>query len=425
MGVLSFLGLQKRSDVSTLSNPQPWLVNLFGGTDPAINADSVYGIPAFWTGIRVIQETIASLPFEVFLHRGDGVYPATNRPEYTLLSLEPCESMSAYDFKSRVASNLEIYGNAYAKIYRNEAGIVERLEWIDPTRVQVLVRWIDNVTTEVKYKILPPPSVTNFKEEILDYDQILHFKIMSDGIMGRSMITACKEALGLMLTSQKYGYEFYKNGAMPSGIFSTPSNLTRDQKDLIIKDWSERNTGYGNSGKIVVLSNGAQYQHISSTPADAKWLESMHFTSVQIGQMLRIPQHLMGNLERATNNNIEQQTIDFIVHGIRPRIKGWENEYNRKLWLTPTNRNKYYVKANLNAMMRGDSLGRAEFYNKMMQIGVMNQDEIRGLEELNPIPGGHGKTYLVPLNMRPIDTPFEQTQNTQNNGNGNNNNTKQ
>lgn len=377
------------------------------GDSPSVNLDSTLGLPAFWTGCRIIRETIESMPFEVLQKKSDGKYPATLRPEYTLLSVEPCAAMSANSFVGIMAFNVEVYGNAYARIRRDEKSIAISLEPIDNARVEVWSRWTDYTTREVYYKVKPMHGAPSQDMLVLDHDEMIHLSMMShDGIVGRSVIEVCREALGMMLSAQKYGKEFYDNGAMPSGILSTKMDLTENQSQQIAKDWREKNSGAKNSGKVVVLSNGAEYQHISSTPADAKWVETMQFTGQQIAQMMRIPQHLMGILERSTNNNIEQQSIDFVVHCIRPRIKQWEGEFNRKLWLTPTNRTRYFTKFNLNALLRGDTAARGEFYTKMVNMGAMNRDEVRDLENMNPIPDGNGKEFFIPLNMHPASEPF-------------------
>jgi HK97 family phage portal protein len=411
VGLLSFLGLERRSGelTSTLENPQPWLFDALGrsGTGPTVNLDTTLGIPAFWTGCRIIRETIASLPFEAFYNKGDGIHPATNRPEYSLLTVEPSSDMSATTFRDIMAFNAETVGNAYARIRRDLSGFIESFEWIDPSRVEVWARWKNDTTREIFYKIRPLPGVPGSQTIELDHDEMIHLARMSgNGVTGRSIIDVCRDAFGMMLSTQTYGYEFYNNGAMPSGLFHTASNLTKDQKDQIIKDYKERYSGSKKSGSIIVTSNGAQYQHLSSTPSDAKWIETMQLSGQQIAQMMGIPQHLMGILERSTNNNIEQQSIDFVVHCIRPRIKQWEAEFNRKLWLTAANRNKFFTKFNLNALLRGDTAARGEYYNKMFNIGAMNRDEIRSLENMNPIPDSNGKEFYVPLNMHPVSQPY-------------------
>lgn len=367
-----------------------------GGTksNQNVTVETSFGIPALWAGFRILGQTMASLPFEVFERKADGDFHAEDHPAYDLLSRAPNELYNSFSFKEMMQVNLESHGNAYARIHRRSR-VVDEIEWLDPMDVTVMV----NVGKRMKkYKVRTKDAAGNAKELILDHQAMIHLMIMSkDGIIGRSPINACKEALGMMMAAQEYGAEFFAKGAMPSGVLTTEQNLKPEQVSQISADWARKYQGAANSGQVAILHSGNKYQQISATPVDADFVKTMKWTGEQICQMLGVPPHLLGILERSTNNNIEQQSIDFVVHCIRPRAKAWEVEFNTKLFLDPALRKQYYVRFNLDSLLRGDTAARGDFYVKMFNIGAMNRDEIRAHERMNRIPGGD--KFFIPLNM--------------------------
>lgn len=390
MGLLSFLGLQKRSD--TVSNAQ--LLHLLTGGNQtasghAVTVDNSFGIPTLWAGYRFLGNAIASLPLEIFERKKGGDFPATDLPLYHILGSQPSDLLNSFSFKETMQINLESYGNAYARIHKSK-GEISEFEWMHPDRVTVLYNTEKRLK---KYKVK-----YGQKDVILDHDQVIHLMTMSkDGIIGQSVINACREALGMMLAAQEYGAKYFANGAQTSGLLSSPNNLTPDQVKQIRNFWMENYQGSKNAGQVAVLHSGATYQQISAKPADADFINTMKWTGEQICQMLGVPPHLLGILERSTNNNIEQQSIDNVVHCIRPRVKCWETELNTKLWLTPDNRKRYYARFNLDSLLRGDTATRGEFYSKMFNIGVLSPNDIRRQEHLNDRPGGD--EYFVQVNM--------------------------
>lgn len=404
MGLLSFFGLQRRSD--SVSNNELMRILLGGNTTKAgqnVTVDTSFGIPALWAGFRMLGHTMASLPLEVFERQKGGEYPAVDHPIYELLTKQPSQLYNAFNWKEMMQVNLESFGNAYARIYRKKAEVYE-LEWLDPNNVTVLY----NRTKRIKkYKVRYGGDASD--EEILDHDQILHLMIMSkDGLIGRSPINACKEALGMMLSAQEYGAEFFANGAVPSGIFSTPAELTPAQVTQLQNLWKEKYQGSKNAGNVAIMHSGARFEQISAKPVDADFVKTMKWTGEQVAQMLGIPPHILGVLDRSTNNNIEQQSTDLVVHGVRPRAKCWEVELNTKLFLTPETRKRFHIRYNLDSLLRGDTAARGEFYSKLFNIGVLSPNDIRLQEHMNARPGGD--EYFVQVNMGGNQTKTQQNE---------------
>jgi len=405
MGLLSFLGLEKRN-TWTEAQVMQVLLSQKGG-EKIVNTETSLGIPALWAGFRILGHTMASLPFEVFERKADGDYPAKDHPVYDLLSNSPSGLCNAFNFKEMLQVDLESCGNAFARIHRNRKAEITEFEYFHPDNVKV------NYYPQKRVKKYELTYSYTTEKKVVDHDEMIHLMIMSkDGIIGRSPINACRDSLSMMLYAQEYGNSWYSNSATPSGIFSTDTTLNDAQVAQIKKLWRDNYTGPKNAGNVAVVHSGAKYQQISSTPVDSDFVKTMKWTGEQVAQLLGIPPHLLGVLDRATNNNIEHQSTDFVVHCLRPRGKCWEVEFNTKVFLTPENRAKYYIRFNLESLLRGDTMARAEFYSKLFNIGVLSQNDIRSQEHMNKIPDGD--KYFVQLNMGDANQPKEPTKTPEN-----------
>lgn len=418
MGILSWLGYEKRSTVS-VSDQNFWQKLTGRASSPTVTVDNSFGIPALWAAYRILHDTMASLPFEVFEKSGKSVNPAEALPLYDLLTSEPNTIQDAFTWKGIMQVNLESYGNAFSRIHRSRMGVVEHLEWYHPDQVTILV----NASLSgppgpntIKYKIRAADVSGRPNEIILDYDEVIHLKIMSrDGIIGRSPILACREVLSGMISAQEYSTQYYANGASPSAVLTSPAkNMTKEQYDEIIRKWEGRHNPNTGVNKVALLYAGTTYEQISSTPVDADWIKTIKLNSEQIAQIFGIPQHLLGNLERSTNNNIEQQSIDFVRNCVRPRAKLWEVECNRKFFLEAQNKKKYFVRYNLEGLLRGDTEARSAFYQTLVTLRMMTRNEGRALENMNPVEGGD--EFDMPVNLlqpNPEPKPSENGNNSQ------------
>lgn len=396
MGLLSFLGLEKRSELSTLSNPQQWLMELTGNRSKSgqnVTIENTMGLPALFGAYRIIYEDTASLPQIVYERTKDGVFPVETGKLRRLLKTEPNEMMSSYDLKAANSLSLESTGNYFNRIYRSRQ---DGIEAIIPLDYKDVVIKKHNTKPKIWYEVSSRDLAGNHKKETLEHDDIEHGRANTlNGIIGRSPIIVCMEAVGRMLATQEYASEFYANGAHVTGILSTVAKLDDEQWNMIRSWWQKRNQN--NRGGTAILGSDMKYQRISATPAEAELGNAFNLTDKQINQMLRIPPVMNGDNTRQSNNNREQEAIDYVTHTLRPRVKCMEAEKNRKYWLTPENRDKYFVEFNFDAHLRADSERRAKLIEVLVRNGIMTPNEARKYENMPAIDGGDD--LLVMTNM--------------------------
>jgi HK97 family phage portal protein len=233
-----------------------------------------------------------------------------------------------------------------------------------------------------------------------DYD-VLHFKGLSlDGIMGVSVIHYFRETFGKGLANSKSHTNFYQNGAKPSGALEAPNALTKPAQDRLAAQFANQYAGIENAGKPMVLEEGLKYHAISLSPADAQFLETHKLTRADVASIFRMPPHKIGDLERSTNNNIEQQSLDYVGDTLMPWLLNFEQEYRLKLLLPSEVENRYF-KHNLAALLRADATARGNYYQKLVQAGIYSINEVREMEERNAIDGGD--RHLVQVNQMPLD----------------------
>jgi HK97 family phage portal protein len=241
---------------------------------------------------------------------------------------------------------------------------------------------------------------------ILTSEQVLHIPGLGfDGIKGYSPIHMAREAIGLALATEEFGARFFGNGARPGGILEHPGVVKDPEK--LRKSWEEVYKGIKNSHKIAVLEEGMKYHEIGIPPEDAQFLETRRFQLNEICRIFRVPPHLVGDLTRATFSNIEHQSIEFVVHTIRPWLVRWEQAITKCL-LREGERKIYFPKFTVDGLLRGDFKARMEGYAIGRQNGWLSANDIRELEDLNPIPEEQGgDLYLVNGNMIPAKSAGE------------------
>ena len=389
------LSLAKRSSPETPSTSfYEWLENLDGGptaTGITVNPESAMRVVAFYASIRILSESVASLPIMMYERRADGGRDRTLlHPVADLLKNEPNELMSSYIWKETVQAHVAARGNGYSYI-----------EWVGGRVLAI--------------HPLPPHTITPmlnsegrlvYKSENEEYGrktflprEILHIPGLGyDGLVGYSPVHLAREAIGLSLASERAGGALFGHGGRPSGILSTDQTLTADQIKLLKTAWDASQGGIDNMGKTAVLSGGIKWQQITVDPRDMQFLETRKFQVQEIARMFRIPPHMLADLDRATFSNIEHQGIEFVQHTLRPWLVRWEGELNRKL-LSPTERQRFFVEFLVDSMLRGDTASRHNAYASAIQQGWMSRNEVRQRENLNQVKGLD--EFLEPQNMRP------------------------
>lgn len=389
--------LQKILLRNTLANPDSWLKEALGGGKSAsgaiVNSETAMRVTAVYACVRILAETIASLPLVTYRRLDRGKARAPDHPLYTVLHDIPNPEMTSFTFRETMMVHLLLTGNAFAQIVRDRGGRVRELWPLNPNKIKPQ----RNKSTEKIEYVLSNDDGT---QEVLPYEKILHIPGLGfDGLIGYSPIRMAREAIGLSLAAEQFGAEFFGNGAHFGGIIEYPGKLSDEAYERYKKDVREKYAGLGKQHQIMVLEQGLKYHQITIPPEDAQFLETRKFQVTEIARIFRVPPHMLADLERATFSNIEHQSIEFVVHTIRPWLVRWEQAIFKKL-LTPMEQKEYFVEFLVDGLLRGDIKSRYEAYAVARQNGWMSANDIRELENMNPIEGGD--VYLVNGNMVPI-----------------------
>ena len=363
------------------------------GSGKPVNANTAIQLSTVYACVRVISETVASLPLGVYEAKEDGNRKAIEHPLYPLLHDEPNSEMTSFVLREVMLAHLLLWGNSYCQIIRSGRNQVTGLYPLLPDKMTV---------DRDKKGVLTYTYMTSTGEQVvLSPEDVLHIPGLGfDGIMGYSPIALEKNAIGLGIASEEYGSKFFSNGARPSGILTHP-NTVKNPKALR-ESWNSAYGGSSNSNRVAILEEGMKFEPIAIPNNEAQFLETRKFQVDEICRIYRVPPHLVGNLEHATFSNIEHQSIDFAVHTIRPWLVRIEQAMNRALF-TDQEKGRFYVQFNMDGLMRGDYKSRMEGYAIGINNGFMSPNDIRALENLNPIPAEEGgDTYLVNGNMMPL-----------------------
>lgn len=346
---------------------------------------------AVYACVRIISETIASLPLHLYKYTDAGKEKDYTHPLYYLLHDEPNNEMTAFVFRETIVSHLLLWGNAYAQIIRNGKGEVVALYPLLPDRMTVER---SEATNEIYYSYIDTKGIMY----TLKTSEVLHIPGLGfDGLIGYSPIGMTKNAIGLSIAAEEYGSRFFANSANPSGVLEHPGVLKDPKK--IRESWNEVYGGTSNSHRVAVLEEGLTFKPISIPPNDAQFLETRKFQINEICRIFRVPPHMVADLEKSSFSNIEQQSLDFVVNTIRPWLIRIEQAIGQKL-LGPDEKGKYFARFNVNGLLRGDFASRMNGYAIARQNGWMNADEIRELEDMNKLPeGAGGDRYLCNGNM--------------------------
>ena len=306
--------------------------------------------------------------------------------------------MTSFVFRETLMSHLLIWGNAYAQIIRDGAGRVVALYPLLPNKMEV---W-RNQSGELYYTYTrfteENPNFKDYGTVTLRKEDVLHIPGLGfDGLVGYSPIGMARNAVGMTLACEEYGASFFANGAKPGGVLEHPGVLKDPAK--VRESWQSVYGGSKNAGKVAVLEEGMKYQQIGIPPEEAQFLETRKFQINEIARLYRIPPHMVGDLDKSSFSNIEQQSLEFVKYTLDPWVIRWEQALMRSL-LLPAEKEKYFVKLNVDGLLRGDYQSRMNGYATARQNGWMSANDIREMEDLNPIPEEDGgNLYLINGNM--------------------------
>lgn len=389
--------LAKERETTDLKNPAPWFMKMFGhetNSGERVTVNSALGVPAVYACVNILANGIATLPMQTFKRTRTGREREKGHPVHRLLEKRPNPYQSPFKFKHLIETHRNLWGNAYINIEWGSDGRPKGLWLLNPAKTDPVV---DTKNNELWFYTTLP----NGDSVKIWHGDVIHLTALStDGIKGKSPIQVMRESIGSAQAAQKFKGRFFKNGASTSGVLKIPSLLDSEAKEIVRKEWEKANTGIDNAQRVAILDAGLDYQSIQMPLKDAQFIESMKFDKAEIATFYNIPLHMVNELDRATHSNIEQQAIDFIRNTLSPIFTQYQEEFTWKLF-SDREMQKYYIKFNLEALLRADKKTQAEFYQIMLNNGVYSINEVRELEERDGIE--RGDTHRVDLNHVSID----------------------
>ena len=397
MGIKSLFGFGQARDKPVDKAADAGYSFLFGRTTSGkpVNERTAMQTTAVYACVRILAEAVASLPLHVYEYQDDGgkklVY---DHPLYYLLHDEPNPEMTSFVFRETLMSHLLIWGNAYAQIIRDGAGRVLGLYPLLPDKMDVQRDDKGNIYYVYSRNSDENPTFKEYGNIKLKAEDVLHIPGLGfDGLIGYSPIAMAKNAVGMTLACEEYGASFFANGANPGGVLEHPGVLKDPSK--VRESWNSVYRGVSNAHKIAVLEEGMKYQQIGIPPEEAQFLETRKFQINEIARLYRIPPHMVGDLDKSSFSNIEQQSLEFVKYTLDPWVIRWEQSLQRSL-LLPGEKGKYFIKLNVDGLLRGDYQSRMNGYAVGRQNGWFSANDIREMENMNPIPDEEGgNLYLI------------------------------
>ena len=401
MGIFS--GLFKSRDKPKNSTAGSSYTFFMGGSTAGkyVNERSAMQMTAVYSCVRILAEAVAGLPLHLYRYTDSGgKEKAIDHPLYLLLHDEPNPEMSSFAFRETLMTHLLLWGNAYAQIIRNGKNEVIALYPLMPNKMSVDRDEHGQLYYTYQRSNEEAPTMKG-SSVILKPSDVLHIPGLGfDGLVGYSPIAMAKNAIGMAIACEEFGAKFFANGAAPSGVLEHPGTIKDPSR--VREAWQSQFGGSSNSGKVAVLEEGMKYTPISISPEQAQFLETRKFQINEIARIFRVPPHMVGDLEKSSFSNIEQQSLEFVKYTLDPWVIRWEQSIMRSL-LTPEEKKTYYAKFNLDGLLRGDYQSRMNGYAIGRQNGWMSANDIRELENLDRIPAEEGgDLYLINGNMLPM-----------------------
>lgn len=355
---------------------------------PYISEEGSLNLSAVWACVRILSETVGTLPIHLYKRTSSGREREDLHP-CNLIIQTPNGYSNRFDLMHHLMVSVALWGNGYARVFRDKFHRPERLKFYHPANVEPVL----NDNDVLFYRI-------GSTGEMLDSDDMIHLRGLStNGYKGKSPIAVHRDNLSLTMATQIYGEKFFNQGGNMSGVFKYPSTLKDEQYNRLRKQLIESTTGLHNAHVPMLLEGGMDYERISIPPEDAQFISTRKFQKTEIATIYGIPPHMIADLDRATNNNIEHQGMEFVQYCLLPYIVRIEEEFNRKL-LRDDEFGTYYFLFGLNGLLRGDAKTRSEYYKNMNLVGAMSANEIRSLEDMNSYDGGN--EYFVQSNMQTV-----------------------
>ena len=401
--ILEKIGLQRRSDAGFSDKWYP--MSGLGGMSAAgqnVNESTAMNISAVWCAVHLISHSFMGLPVSAYERlAGGGRNPLPKHPVTRLLSRRPNSFMAASMFEMLLTQWAAIWGAGYAEIERGASGEALALWPIHPSRVTV--EWnpaamepVYRVRTEGKGPVMLPHAKVL---KIMAYTR--------DGYTPVSVLEHARDSMGLTLATEQHGSYTFKNGATPPLVIEWPGTFGTDDEAIaqFRKQW---HTAYGgeNTGSVAVLEQDMKAHVLGMPNDDAQFLETRQFQLTEIARWFNITPSKLHDLLRATYSNIEQLSLDFAFDTLLPWVIRWRDECALKLF-SEAEQETHYVHYNLDSLLQTDFKTRWDGHRIQFETGHLSINEIRALEDLNPLEGDVGELRVVPANMTPVEKLME------------------
>lgn len=378
----------------------PYLAARMAGGAPTasgvnVNESNAMRTSAVYACVRVLAETIASLPLITYRITPRGKERALGHKLYPILHDQPNSELTSFEFREAMMACMLLWGNAYAEIETNARGDVLALWPLSPGMMEVM----RNESGKLYYHYQLP---NGGYRDLIPY-QVMHVRGLSfNGLVGFSPIQLARQAIGLAVATEEFGARFFGNGARPGVYLEHPGQLSDVAYKRMVESWNDTHQGLSNAHRATILEEGMKLETVGIPPEEAQFLETRQFSIEEIARIYRVPLHLIGDLRRATYGNIEHSSIDFAVHSIRPWAVRWEQAIRRDL-IGPLERASITAEFQIDGLLRGDLPSRYTAYAQGRQGGWLSVNDVRRLENMNEID--EGDIYLEPLNMKDAADP--------------------
>ena len=398
-----FSGLFRSRDKPKNSTAGSTYTFYMGGSTSGkrVTEQSAMQMTAVYSCVRILSEAVAGLPLHLYKYNDKGgKEKAIEHPLYKILHDEPNPEMTSFIFRETLMTHLLLWGNAYSQIIRNGKGEIVALYPLMPNKMKVDRDENGVLYYEYTHSSDEADTMKNTTVRLSSYD-VLHIPGLGfDGLVGYSPIAMAKNAIGMAIACEEYGAKFFANGAAPSGVLEHPGVIKDPQR--VRDSWQSTYGGTANAHRVAVLEEGMKYTPISISPEQAQFLETRKFQINEIARIFRVPPHMVGDLEKSSFSNIEQQSLEFVKYTLDPWVIRWEQALSRALF-TEEEKTSMFIKFNLEGLLRGDYVSRMSGYATARQNGWMSANDIRELENLDLIPDEQGgNLYLINGSMLPL-----------------------
>lgn len=408
MGIVRSAVRASASSMGGIATPEKDIINwITGGVESAsgviVDQETALHYSAFFGGVRVISEDLGGLPLFVYERLERGKRRATEHQLYGLLHDQPNDMMTSVQLRETLQGHALTWGDGVAYLVTHpRTGTIEEIWPLRPDRIRIKVRRMGNGRFERFYDYFDEVNGIAVR---LRSDEVLHISGLGfNGVHGYSVVEHGRNSIGLGLATERYGSAFFGNGSRPGGVLSHPGEVPERARKRISADWENLHKGLDRAQRIAILEEGVTWQQIGIAPEDAQFLETRKLQVTEMARWLRLPPHKIGDLERATFANIEEQQLDYVTSALRIWLVRWEQAILTQLFAAEERR-RFFAEHLVDGLLRGDTMKRYQAYAVGRNWGWLSADDVRELENQNPIPEGRGEVYLVPLNMVPAPRP--------------------